>query len=85
MQQLLGAGCRSIQVRLNDFKTNANDSMPRKLQLKVNYFVHSRLKIRKAAITKINNPFIHQPVLSRPFLTVSIEIRKFIIIYLSFR
>lgn len=53
MQQLLGAGCRSIQVRLNDFKTNANDSMPRKLQLKVNYFVHSRLKIRKAANSKI--------------------------------
>lgn len=43
MQQLLGAGCRSNQVRLSDFKTNANDSTPRgrgrpqrKLQLKVN-------------------------------------------------
>lgn len=47
MQQLLGACWRSIQVRLSDFKTNANDSTlrlrpQRKLQLKVNE--HSEAK-----------------------------------------
>lgn len=73
MQQLLGGGWRSNQVRLSDFKTNANDSTPRvrpqrKLQLKVNErseakhrsldFVHGRLKLREADIMKINSPFI---------------------------